>query len=172
MGRLNPENAMVVPGGWDDIAVITGDDTFSAPSSQLYLYLAGSTNDLWEDRGRLWAFRVTRTEAGKVDPADAFNGANDGDIASGDRWQGRFIKVPRAIALGNTAKPPQTALEDWSNEHNVFQFIRVEDTAYDPGHRGPCSSPIPGAAAPCPAPRPDGSRAAAAARSSTDASSR
>jgi Bacterial protein of unknown function (DUF839) len=135
MGRLNHENAMVVPGGWDDVAVVTGDDTFSAPSSQLYLYLAGSTNDLWKDRGRLWAFRVTRTEAGKVDPADPFNGANDyGDIARGDRWQGRFIKVPRAVALGNTAKPPQTALEDWSNEHNVFQFIRVEDTAYDPGH--------------------------------------
>ncbi len=28
--------------------------------------------------------------------------------------------------------PPQDALENWSNENNVFQFVRVEDLAYDP----------------------------------------
>ena len=133
MGRFNHENAMVVPGGWGEVAVLSGDDTFSAPSSQLYLYLASSTGALWNDRGRLWAFQVTHTDEGPVDPADPFNGANDyGDISSGERWQGRFIPVPRDIALGDTAVAPQTALEDWSNEHNVFQFIRVEDTAYDP----------------------------------------
>ena len=27
---------------------------------------------------------------------------------------------------------PQTALENWSNANNVFQFVRVEDIAYDP----------------------------------------
>ena len=135
MGRMNHENVMVVPGGWDEVAVLTGDDTFSAPSSQLYLYLASSTNALWNDDGRLWAFQVTRTDDEAVDPRDPFNGANDyGDISSGERWRGRFIPVPRAIALGNTEEAPQTALENWSNEHNVFQFIRVEDTAYDPDH--------------------------------------
>ena len=27
---------------------------------------------------------------------------------------------------------PQTALENWSNANNVFQFVRVEDMDYDP----------------------------------------
>ena len=31
-----------------------------------------------------------------------------------------------------TADLPQDALEDWSNANNVFQFVRVEDIAYDP----------------------------------------
>jgi hypothetical protein len=135
LGRMNHENSMVVPGRWDDVAILTGDDTFTAPSSQLYLYLADSTDAVWHDRGRLWAFRVTGTQDGHVDPTDPFNGANDyGDIEAGDRWRGRFVKVPRPIARGRTAEAPQTALEHWSNEHNVFQFIRVEDTAFDPDH--------------------------------------
>ncbi|HEU4356760.1 MAG TPA: alkaline phosphatase PhoX [Actinomycetota bacterium] len=132
MGRHNHENVTVVPGGWDQIALISGDDTFTAPSSQLYLYLADSEDDIWADRGSLWAFRVTSTGEGKVDPADPFNGANDyGDIQSGDDWQGRFIRVPAKIAKGLTAEEPQTALENWSNANNVFQFIRVEDIDYD-----------------------------------------
>ena len=40
--------------------------------------------------------------------------------------------MPDAIARGTTADPPQTALENWSNANNVFQFVRVEDMAYDP----------------------------------------
>jgi len=39
---------------------------------------------------------------------------------------GHFLEVPHAIAVGD-----QTGLEDWSNANNVFQFIRVEDLAYD-----------------------------------------
>ena len=56
MGRHNHENAMVLPGGWDRIAILSGDDTFSPPSSQLYLYLADSEQDIWADNGSLWAF--------------------------------------------------------------------------------------------------------------------
>lgn len=130
---------MVVPGGWDQIALLSGDDTFFPPFpawSQLYLYLAGNENAIWNDTGTLWAFQVTRTDQGAVNPADPFNGANDyGDIQSGDDWQGRFIRVPLKIARGlrgNAA--PQNALDDWSNQNNVFQFIRVEDTAYDVNH--------------------------------------
>jgi uncharacterized protein DUF839 len=133
MGRMNHENSVVVPGGWDQVAVATGDDTFTAPSSQLYMYLADSTDAIWNDTGRLWAFRVTATDEGQVDPAEAFNGANDyGDIQTGDVWKGKFIQVPLAIARGTTADPPQTALENWSNAHNVFQFIRIEDLAFNP----------------------------------------
>ena len=41
MGRLNHENTMVIPGGWDDgLVMLTTDDTFSGPSAQLYMYVA------------------------------------------------------------------------------------------------------------------------------------
>ena len=140
MGRHNHENSMVVPGGWDQVAVLSGDDTFfNQPFpdwSQLYLYLADDSNAIVDDEGRLFAFQVTRTEDGPVDPGDPFNEANDyGDITTGDHWRGRFIPVPEDVAKGLTAETPQDGLENWSNAHNVFQFIRVEDTAYDPNNR-------------------------------------
>jgi hypothetical protein len=132
MGRANHENTVVIPGGWSDIAILTDDDTFSAPAAQLYLYLAGSEADLWADAGTLWAFQVTSKNGVPVNPSDPFNGANDyGDVAVGDDLTGRFIKVPAGIAHGTTGTPPQTALENWSNRRNVFQFIRTEDIAYD-----------------------------------------
>jgi hypothetical protein len=40
--------------------------------------------------------------------------------------------VPDDVADGTTGARPQTALEDWSNANNVFQFVRVEDVDYDP----------------------------------------
>jgi hypothetical protein len=126
LGRLNHENTIAVPGGWKQIALLTTDDTFSGPSAQLYLYLANNESNIWLDRGSLWAFRVTVD--GPVDATDPFNGANDYlDIQPGDDWQGRFIRVPKEIARGQTDAPPQAALEQWSNENNVFQFIRLED---------------------------------------------
>ena len=46
---------------------------------------------------------------------------------------GEFIPVPAASHGATTAgKLPQDDLEDWSNANNIFQFIRVEDIAYDP----------------------------------------
>ncbi len=58
-------------------------------------------------------FRITGTGSGPVDPADAFNGANDFfDIAPGQTWTGEFIPVPAAIARGdNAGKLPQDDLE-------------------------------------------------------------
>lgn len=132
LGRMNHENTIVVPGGWSRIAVLTTDDTFSAPSAQLYLYLANHESDIWTDQGSLWAFRVTRTDDGPVKQTDPFNGANDYlDLQPGDDFQGKFIRVPKQIAVGQTGDAPQDALEQWSNENNVFQFIRLEDLAYD-----------------------------------------
>ncbi|MDX1435955.1 MAG: hypothetical protein R3335_04035 [Anaerolineales bacterium] len=132
MGRLNHENTIAVPGGWPQHALLTTDDTFSGPSAQLYLYLANSESHIWEDKGSLWAFRVTRTQDGPVTPTDPFNNANDYlDLRPGDDWQGEFIRVPKKIARGLTDEAPQDALENWSNENNVFQFIRLEDLAYD-----------------------------------------
>jgi hypothetical protein len=131
-GRANHENFVVVPGGWDGAIALTGDDTFAAPSSQLYQYAAASPDDMVADQGHLLAFRVTATQNGPVDPTDPFNGANDyGDIVVGDDWQGEFIPVPDDVADGTTSAVPQAGLEAWSNENNVFQFIRVEDITYD-----------------------------------------
>ena len=133
MGRHNHENAVVVPGGWKKTAVLSGDDTFNAPSSQLYLNTANDPDHFLSDKGQMWAFQVTATNEGAVDPYDPFNHANDYlDISGSEEFSGRFIHVPTDIARGVTDEPPQTALENWSNENNVFQFIRVEDLAYDP----------------------------------------
>ena len=133
MGRHNHENTVVVPGGWTWTASLSGDDTFTAPSSQLYLHTANNPDQVLSDKGQLWAFQVTATDEGAVDPFDPFNDANDYlEIHSGDEWSGRFIHVPSDVARGLTDEAPQAALENWSNENNVFQFVRVEDIAYDP----------------------------------------
>jgi hypothetical protein len=133
LGRLNHENTVVVPGGWDETVVLSGDDTFTAPGSQLYMGTAASPNALVADGGDLWAFRVTGTDAGAVNAADPQNNANDFlEIEPGDSWTGEFIHVPDDIARGTTAARPQTGLENWSNANNVFQFVRVEDVATDP----------------------------------------
>ena len=114
MGRHNHENSVAVP-GYGHPVVLSGDDTFSAPASQLYLYEATSASAVWNDQGSLYALRSD-------DPA-----TNDyGDLSLGESVAGTFIPVPRAIAVGD-----QTALENWSNANDVFQFIRVEDIAYD-----------------------------------------
>jgi len=132
LGRLNHENTIAVPGGWNGFTLLTTDDTFSGPSAQLYMYRANHESDIAADKGSLWAFQVTRNDDGAVDQNDPFNGANDYlDLQPGDDWQGKFIRVPKDIARGQTGTAPQQALEDWSNDNNVFQFIRLEDLAYD-----------------------------------------
>lgn len=131
MGRLNHENTIALP-GYNQLALLTTDDTFSGPSAQLYMYVVQGQKGLFEDRGRLYAFQVTHDSDGRVGRHDPFNHANDYlDLEPGEDFQGRFIPGPKAIAEGTTDQPPQEALEEWSNENNVFQFIRLEDLAYD-----------------------------------------
>src|SRR5215218_3139515 len=172
MGRHNHENDVAIP-GYGKPVVFSGDDTFTSgplatpaapvpglgtvPSqSQLYSYIAPSTDGLLADEGDLWAF-VSDTPGVK----------NYYDVApgSGMAVHGHFIKVPKDIATGR--KPdgselksadkgfppppnnisnwqtdlrsvaplgidgPQWVLEYWSDLNNVFQFVRVEDIAYD-----------------------------------------
>jgi hypothetical protein len=133
MGRHNHENQVLIPGGWNKLAFLSGDDTFSAPGSQIYMYLANDAKQVLADKGHLWAFQVTGVNGRRVDPNDPFNNANDYlEITPSDALSGRFIPVPDDIARGTTAGNPQDALETWSNDNNVFQFVRVEDMAYDP----------------------------------------
>ncbi|MEP7159241.1 MAG: hypothetical protein ABI797_07420 [Chloroflexota bacterium] len=105
----------------------------SAPSSQLYQYSASSESAFKQDAGSLWAFRVTSKNTTPVTATDPQNGANDYlDISLGDTMTGEFILVPGDIARGTHGGQPQADLEAWSNTNNVFQFIRVEDIAFDP----------------------------------------
>ena len=140
-GRHNHENTVVVPGGWaGQIVDLSGDDTFTTTStaarpnlSQVYLHSTLNAETFVAGEGTLYGFRVTGTGGDPIVPGDAFNGANDYfDIEVGDTWTGEFIPVPENIANGDTSDLPQDALEDWSNQMNIFQFIRVEDIAYDP----------------------------------------
>jgi hypothetical protein len=141
MGRHNHENSVGVP-GYGHPVVLSGDDTFTAPASQLYMYTARNGRAVWNDEGSLWAF-VSDNAA-----------VNDyGDLSGTSSVSGHFIQVPRMIATGKKADgtdaksadvgfptPPASAglpdgpqwlLEHWSNTNNVFQFIRVEDIQYD-----------------------------------------
>jgi hypothetical protein len=97
------------------------------------MYNAASVNAFKNDQGSLWAFRVTAKNGTPVTATDPFNDANDYlEIGPADTLSGAFIQVPGDIARGTAAGNPQTALETWSNANNVFQFVRVEDIAYDP----------------------------------------
>jgi hypothetical protein len=120
LGRMNHENAVAVP-GFGHPVLLTGDDTFSAPASQLYMFTADDADAVWNDQGHLWAFRSNNAAV------------NDyGDLSLGQSVSGTFIAVPDAIARGTgTPTTAQTELENWSNANNVFQFIRIEDIAYD-----------------------------------------
>ncbi|HKH31065.1 MAG TPA: hypothetical protein VKA45_08430 [Gaiellaceae bacterium] len=144
MGRHNHENSVGVP-GYGHPVVLSGDDTFTAPASQLYMYTARSARAVWKDKGQLWAF---------VSDNPAIN--DYGDLSGTLSVSGHFIQVPKMIATGK--KPdgsdiksadvgfptppasaglpdgPQWVLEHWSNINNVFQFIRVEDLQYDRKH--------------------------------------
>jgi hypothetical protein len=128
MGRLNHENTMLIPGGWDDgLVMLTTDDTFSGPSAQLYMYVADDQDAIFDDEGSLFALRINGVDGTPVDTTNAYNGANDYlDLGVGESFQGEFIPVPDAVADDN-----QPVLEEWSNDNNVFQAIRLEDLAFD-----------------------------------------
>jgi hypothetical protein len=169
MGRFNHENNVAIP-GYNDLVVLSGDDTFtsgsltlppgpnpatSAPAqSQLYSYIASDTDSLLDDEGDLWAF---------VSDNSSFTDYYDFVPGSTQSITGHFIKVPKNIATGKnpdgseltsadvgypapdggwqtdlrTTGPavpidgPQWVLEYWSHLNHVFQFVRVEDIAYD-----------------------------------------
>ena len=123
--------------------------------SQLYSYIARSSKSLMKDKGNLWAF-VSDTPGVKnyydVPPGSRMKvrghfirvpkriatGKNrDGStLKSGDlgypkppddgSWQTDLRTDPAKGIDG-----PQWVLEYWSDIHDVFQFVRVEDIAYD-----------------------------------------
>ncbi|MGH3018112.1 MAG: alkaline phosphatase PhoX [Gaiellaceae bacterium] len=155
MGRHNHENSVAVP-SFDEIVVLSGDDTFqtNAPSSsQLYMYKAADSDELWADEGTLYSFRADGTDN------DYF------DLQPEETISGEFVEVPEEIAKGKDADDsheltravdfpgypppsggpslppdgPQWVLDQWGDVandpsvsgNNVFDFIRLEDIAYD-----------------------------------------
>jgi Alkaline phosphatase PhoX len=123
--------------------------------SQLYSYNASSTKALLADKGDLWAF-VSDTPGVKnyYDVLPNSRQTVSGqfikvpkDIATGRNPDGSELKAadkgyPLPPANGSwqtdlrSATPvgidgPQWVLEYWSDINNVFQFVRVEDIAYD-----------------------------------------
>ena len=123
--------------------------------SQLYSYIAPDTDSLLADEGDLWAFvsdnanfndyydfvpTSTQTVSGrfvKVPKNIATGLDTDGsELKAGDVGfplppnDGSWQRDLRSVApLGIDG--PQWALEYWSQLNNVFQFVRVEDIAYD-----------------------------------------
>jgi hypothetical protein len=123
--------------------------------SQLYSYIAKDTKSLLDDRGDLWAF-VSDTPGVKnyyqVLPGSGTEVTGHfikvpREIATGRKADGTLIK---AADLGYPLPPtngswqtdlrsatpvgidgPQWVLEYWSDINNVFQFVRIEDIAYD-----------------------------------------
>jgi hypothetical protein len=147
MGRHNHENTVGIP-GYGHPVLLSGDDTFvsNPPESQLYLYVADDGDAVWNDEGTLHAFVAD----GKTSYYD---------VVAGEDVSGHFIEVPEPIASGKrpdgsditravdfpsyAAPPPgvpdgpQWILDQWGNAanttfgENVFDFVRIEDIAYD-----------------------------------------
>ena len=123
--------------------------------SQLYSYIARSARGVLADKGDLYAF-VSDTPGVKnyYDVAPGSGTVVKGhfikvpkDIATGRKADGSVLKAadkgfPAPPANGSwqtdlsSTMPvgidgPQWVLEYWSDINNVFQFVRVEDIAYD-----------------------------------------
>ena len=63
-GRHNHENQVIVPGGWNGIVSLSGDDTFTFPStperpnlSQMYAFSSKNWKSYQKDQGTLMALR-------------------------------------------------------------------------------------------------------------------
>jgi hypothetical protein len=121
MGRLNHENSVGVP-GYGHPVVLTTDDTFTSnpAQSQLYSYIADSADAVWNDEGDLYGFVSD-------DPAinDYYDFPNT-PAGMAMSVSGEFKKIDKTVAVG-----PQSGLEAASDALNVFQFVRLEDVAYD-----------------------------------------
>ena len=155
MGRHNHENSVPIP-GYGKPVVLSGDDTFvSNPAkAQLYNYIADDSDAVWNDEGDLFAFVA---DAPGVDdyydfpvgssmsvsgrfvkvPKDIATGhAPDGtDLMAADKGyplppnDGSWQRGPSGLGIDG----PQWVLEHWGDTQAkpVFQFVRVEDIAYD-----------------------------------------
>ena len=135
-----------------------GSEPQQPAQSQLYSYIAKNTNDVLKDKGDLWAF-VSDTPGVKdyydVPPGSPMSitghfikvprNIATGLNADGSELQSEDVGYPEPPNDG-TWQPeprwqqpppvpgvdgPQWVLQHWSDKNDVFQFVRVEDIAYD-----------------------------------------
>jgi hypothetical protein len=159
MGRLNHENSVAIP-GYGHPVLLTGDDTFvSNPAqSQLYSYVADDADAVWNDAGDLWAFKADDAAindyydvpVGSTTPVTGRFIKVPREIATGINPDGTEMMAedgPAALGAPTPEPPndgtwqrgtsgagidgPQWVLEHWGDVNNVFQFVRLEDIAYD-----------------------------------------
>jgi hypothetical protein len=139
----------------DPLSTTTPLATLAPSQSQLYSYQAGNTKNILADKGDLWAFvsddpafddyydftpSSTMSVSGRFIkvPRNIATGKNqDGsEITAADlgypsppndgTWQ-RDLRTNNTVGIDG----PQWVLEYWSQLNNVFNFVRVEDIAYD-----------------------------------------
>jgi hypothetical protein len=143
-------------------ASFPGDEPDAFSQSQLYSYIAPDTDSILADEGDLWAFvSDDLTHDDYYDFGPGSTAAVSGqfievpkDIATGHDTDGSELKAPdngfpfppispnwqtdlRTTGASTAGvNGPQWMLEYWSQTNNVFDFVRVEDIAYDkrPGH--------------------------------------
>lgn len=118
MGRHNHENSVAIP-GYGHPVLLSGDDTFTSnpAGSQLYSYIASNADAVWNDEGKLYGFKSDNP---------AVDDYYDFPIGVPLSVSGEFVEIPRAAAVGT-----QSQLETASDLAHVFQFVRLEDIAYD-----------------------------------------
>jgi Alkaline phosphatase PhoX len=154
MGRFNHENSVAIP-KFDELVVLSGDDTFQTnppASSQLYMYTATDADELWADEGTLHAFVADGTDNDYFDlqPGETISGnfvpvpeniAKGKDPVDGHELT-QVVDFPTyPVPSGSPSVPPdgpQWILDQWGDKANtpslsndVFDFIRIEDVAYD-----------------------------------------
>jgi hypothetical protein len=154
MGRHNHENSVAIP-GYGKPVVLSGDDSFvSNPAqSQLYSYIAANSDAVWHDEGDLWAFVADGVDDYYDFPVNSAASVTGKfvkvpkDIATGRRPDGTDLMAAdkgypappndgtwqRDARSGLGIDGPQWVLEHWGDTQpqRVFQFVRVEDIAYD-----------------------------------------
>jgi hypothetical protein len=157
MGRHNHENSVAIP-GYGHPVVLSGDDTFvSNPAqSQLYSYIAKNGHQVWNDQGDLYAFVADGVDDYYDFPVGSTMSVTGKfvkvpkDIATGRMPDGRDMMAAdkgyppppndgtwqRDAVTGQGIDGPQWVLEHWGDTQpqKVFQFVRVEDVAYDREH--------------------------------------
>jgi hypothetical protein len=154
MGRHNHENSVAIP-GYDGPVVLSGDDTFvSNPAqAQLYSYIAKNGKAVWNDEGELYAFVADGVDDYYDFPVGSTMSVTGKfvkvpkDIATGRMPDGRDMMAAdkgyppppndgtwqRDAVTNQGIDGPQWVLEHWGDTQaqKVFEFVRVEDIAYD-----------------------------------------
>ena len=128
-------------------ALATTRSTLRRPSSTC---TAPQAADFWDDDGTLHSSRTRRRSTTmatsqrrcRPSPATSSRSRLRSRPASSTDARSR-PRTSATRAAGRDSERSQWVLETWSNQNNVFQFIRVEDIAYDrrPGMAGSYTSP-------------------------------